>query len=167
MNARAKTGSWFIQELCRNINLYSYSEDVINIMTRTIRSVNKRSKDANKVFIYKQIPCFVSTLQKKFFLTNNRQTVSVNSETLENYVTQNQKLKSALDYMKKEAVKKKVIHHHNVIFPNYLSESLEMISKLVRNVQTPQLVYIIFAVVVIIWAVALYSLLCAESSSWL
>lgn len=62
-------GTWFIQELCRNITAYGRRDDMISIVTRTIKCVS------NNYFlddIVKQMPIFVSTLSKKFYLNRNK-----------------------------------------------------------------------------------------------
>lgn len=65
------TGTWFIQELCKNFSSYGRRDDVISMITRTIKCVcgNYYNLDEDKTpEIQKQMPVFVSTLSKKFYL---------------------------------------------------------------------------------------------------
>lgn len=67
-------GSWFIQELCRNINAYARRDDVISLIIRTTKCVanNYFFEDNDVNGIQKQMPLFISTLTKKFYLTKSK-----------------------------------------------------------------------------------------------
>lgn len=61
--------------MCRNINGYGRRDDVISLITRTTKGV------ANNYFYYddpdvkdiqKQMPMFISTLTRKFYLTKSK-----------------------------------------------------------------------------------------------
>lgn len=69
-------GSWFIQELCKNILAYGRREDVVSIITRTSKCVaNSYFLDEKDVSTYvrKQMPIFISTLRRKFYLTKSKE----------------------------------------------------------------------------------------------
>ncbi|XP_066255947.1 caspase-6-like [Euwallacea similis] len=67
------TGTWFIQELCRNFSMYGRRDDVISLITRTMKCVcgNYYLQLENEISA-KQMPIFVSTLTKKFYLNRNK-----------------------------------------------------------------------------------------------
>ncbi|KAL1517926.1 hypothetical protein ABEB36_001625 [Hypothenemus hampei] len=69
------SGTWFIQELCKNFLSYGKRDDVLSIVTRIIKCVcgNYYHHDKNESEDFqKQMPVFVSTLTKKFFLNRNK-----------------------------------------------------------------------------------------------
>lgn len=74
-------GTWFIQELCRNFLTHGQKEDVISLLIRTAKCVTRRydighknyDKDSTAVVIVKQMPVFLSTLKKKFYLTKSKE----------------------------------------------------------------------------------------------
>ncbi|KAF5287190.1 hypothetical protein FQA39_LY16009 [Lamprigera yunnana] len=68
-NRHISRGTWFIQELCRNLNAYGRRDDVLSILIRTTKCVvhNYYNIDENSQLI-KQIPLFISTLSRKFYL---------------------------------------------------------------------------------------------------
>ncbi|KAL1517935.1 hypothetical protein ABEB36_001631 [Hypothenemus hampei] len=69
------SGSWFIQELCKNFLSYGKRDDVISIVTRTIKCVCGNYYLQDKIEsedFQKQMPLFVSTLSKKFYLNRNK-----------------------------------------------------------------------------------------------
>ncbi|KAL3285179.1 hypothetical protein HHI36_019298 [Cryptolaemus montrouzieri] len=64
------SGSWFIQELCRNFSIYGRRDDVITLLLRTNKCVarNYVAEDGAQ-----QIPVFISTLNKIFYLNRNKE----------------------------------------------------------------------------------------------
>lgn len=72
------SGTWFIQELCKNFSSYGRRDDVISLITRTIKCVCNNyyfvdediPRDSREE--QKQMPIFVSTLSKKFYLNRNK-----------------------------------------------------------------------------------------------
>ncbi|XP_044754330.1 caspase-6-like [Coccinella septempunctata] len=64
-----ESGSWFIQELCRNFSTYGRRDDVITLLLRTNKCVAR-----NYVSEYgcQQMPVFISTLNKMFYLNRNK-----------------------------------------------------------------------------------------------
>lgn len=75
-------GTWFIQELCRNFNSYGRRDDVISLLIRTTKCVSTIYYNIDEVetepgsqiveVVQKQIPVFISTLSKKFYLNRNK-----------------------------------------------------------------------------------------------
>lgn len=66
-----ETGTFFIQELCKNFTAYGRRDDLISLLTRTNKCVATYNvEEMNQV--YKQMPMFVSTLTKKFYLTHSK-----------------------------------------------------------------------------------------------
>ncbi|XP_056644595.1 caspase-3-like [Diorhabda sublineata] len=63
-------GSWFIQELCKNFSIYGKRDDVVSLIIRTSKCVasNYYHTIKEKAIDSKQMPLFVSTLRKKFYL---------------------------------------------------------------------------------------------------
>ncbi|CAG9761399.1 unnamed protein product [Ceutorhynchus assimilis] len=67
-------GTWFIQELCKNFSAYGRRDDVISLVTRTIKCVSgyyNFDEDVSED-LQKQMPIFVSTLSRKFYLNRNK-----------------------------------------------------------------------------------------------
>ncbi|XP_030761476.1 caspase-7-like isoform X2 [Sitophilus oryzae] len=67
-----QSGSWFIQELCKNFSTYGRREDVVSLMTRINKCVCRNYYTIRLQDIAKQTPAFVSTLSKKFYLNRNK-----------------------------------------------------------------------------------------------
>lgn len=75
-------GTWFIQEMCRNFSAFGRRDDVVSLLIRTTKCVATNyyhiSEDPayfaemKQVKIKKQMPLFVSTLTKKFYLTKSK-----------------------------------------------------------------------------------------------
>lgn len=65
-------GSWFIQELCKNITAYGKRDDVFSIITRTMKCVSGNYYHYEGGIIKKQMPVCMSTLSKKFYLNLNK-----------------------------------------------------------------------------------------------
>lgn len=74
-------GTWFIQELCKNFSAYGRRDDVISLLIRTTKCVANgyfyiqkfaNEDEADSKRIKKQMPIFVSTLTKKFYLTKSK-----------------------------------------------------------------------------------------------
>ncbi|XP_074034882.1 caspase-7 [Leptinotarsa decemlineata] len=67
------TGSWFVQELCKNFLSYGKRDDVISLIVRTTKCVcgNYYFHSESGEYL-KQMPMFVSTLTKKFYLNRNK-----------------------------------------------------------------------------------------------
>ena len=66
-----ETGTFFIQEPCQNFTAYGRRDDLISLLTRTNKCVaTYKVEEMNQV--YKQMPMFVSTLTKKFYLTHSK-----------------------------------------------------------------------------------------------
>lgn len=62
-------GTWYIQELCKNISSYAKTKDILSILTYTHRDVaNKYEVSKDLKHLLKQMPCFLTTLRKHFFL---------------------------------------------------------------------------------------------------
>ncbi|CAH1179716.1 unnamed protein product [Phaedon cochleariae] len=78
------TGSWFIQELCKNINTYGKRDDVISLLTRTAKCVSGNYYHEGHLPYEKQMPIFISTLSKKFYLNRNKDRDHL-LKTVENY----------------------------------------------------------------------------------
>nr|XP_023021485.1 caspase-3-like [Leptinotarsa decemlineata] len=67
------TGSWFVQELCKNFLSYGKRDDVISLIVRTTKCVCGNYYFHSRSGEYlKQMPMFVSTLTKKFYLNRNK-----------------------------------------------------------------------------------------------
>lgn len=62
-------GTWLVQELCKNITSYGRRDDMISIVTRTIKCVSGNYFVEDGI---KQMPIFVSTLSRKFYLNRNK-----------------------------------------------------------------------------------------------
>lgn len=67
-------GTWFIQEMCRNFLAYGHLEDVTSLLIRTSKCVSRKytTDDEDHNRIRKQMPLFVSTLTRKFYLTKSK-----------------------------------------------------------------------------------------------
>ncbi|XP_050309740.1 caspase-1-like [Anthonomus grandis grandis] len=68
------TGTWFIQELCKNFSSYGRRDDVISLITRTTKCVSNSyfvMHEDDKT-VLKQMPIYVSTLSRKFYLNRNK-----------------------------------------------------------------------------------------------
>ncbi|KAF5287192.1 hypothetical protein FQA39_LY16011 [Lamprigera yunnana] len=70
-------GSWFIQELCRNFNAYGRRDDVVTLLLRVTKCVangyyHLHEDDNSEKILGKQMPLFISTLSKKFYLTYSK-----------------------------------------------------------------------------------------------
>ncbi|XP_045462090.1 caspase-6-like [Harmonia axyridis] len=63
------SGSWFIQELCKNFSAYGRRDDVITLLHRTNKCV---SRNYVSEYGYQQMPVFISTLNKMFYLNRNK-----------------------------------------------------------------------------------------------
>ena len=67
----ARTGSWFIQALCRCLDTYGKSLDILKILTRMNKviaeeyEINLPNQEIDKK---KQIACITSMLTKDFYL---------------------------------------------------------------------------------------------------
>ncbi|KAF5290290.1 hypothetical protein FQR65_LT11624 [Abscondita terminalis] len=69
-----RTGTWFIQELCRNLNANGQREDVHSLLMRTTKCIaNSYYYIDDDNTLIKQMPLFVSTLTKRFYLTLGKQ----------------------------------------------------------------------------------------------
>ncbi|XP_066148219.1 caspase-7-like [Euwallacea fornicatus] len=67
------SGTWFIQELCKNFTMYGRRDDVISLVTRTMKCICGNYYHENEISVFeKQMPIFVSTLTKKFYLNRNK-----------------------------------------------------------------------------------------------
>lgn len=69
-------GSWFIQELCKNILAYGRREDVVSIITRTTKCVANSYflvEEEVSNYVQKQMPLFISTLTRRFYLTRSKE----------------------------------------------------------------------------------------------
>lgn len=79
-------GSWLITSLVDNINTYAKDEDFLTILTKSFSDINKKALEHNKKFVFKQVPCLVSTLIKKFYLYQEDQQIETNrnSDSSEN-----------------------------------------------------------------------------------
>lgn len=68
-------GSWFIQELCKNFLAYGRRDDVISLIMRTAKCLcgNYFYTSQKDQKISKQMPIFVSTLRKKFYLNRTKE----------------------------------------------------------------------------------------------
>nr|ALF06104.1 caspase-3 [Dastarcus helophoroides] len=66
------TGTWFIQELCKNFSAYGRRDDVVSLLLRTTKCVCRNYYHKADEEIYKQMPIFISTLRKKFYLNKNK-----------------------------------------------------------------------------------------------
>lgn len=66
-------GSWLIQEFCRNMSTFGRTEDVVSIITRTLKCIASIYYSESDNNIYKQMPVFISTLTKDFYLTRSTQ----------------------------------------------------------------------------------------------
>lgn len=66
------TGTWFIQELCKNITAYGKRDDVFSIITRTTKCVSGNYYFYESGVYKKQMPVCMSTLSKKFYLNRNK-----------------------------------------------------------------------------------------------
>ncbi|KAJ8919924.1 hypothetical protein NQ315_006453, partial [Exocentrus adspersus] len=66
------TGTWFIQELCKNVTAYGRRDDVFGLVTRTLKCVNGNYFHSEAGVYKKQTPVCVSTLSKKFYLNRNK-----------------------------------------------------------------------------------------------
>ncbi|XP_018567841.1 caspase-3 [Anoplophora glabripennis] len=66
------TGTWFIQELCKNITGYGKRDDVFSIITRTTKCVCGNYFYHESGVNKKQMPVCMSTLSKKFYLNRNK-----------------------------------------------------------------------------------------------
>lgn len=65
-------GSWFIQEFCTNLTAFGRNEDVISLLTRTNKNVaNVYFHEHGNKKVFKQMPMFISTLKKEFYLTRS------------------------------------------------------------------------------------------------
>lgn len=65
-------GSWLIQEFCRNLTAFGRTEDVTSLLTRTAKCVANCYHHVDKQKIVKQMPTFISTLRRKFYLTKSK-----------------------------------------------------------------------------------------------
>ncbi|XP_017786301.1 PREDICTED: caspase-6-like [Nicrophorus vespilloides] len=65
-------GSWFIQELCNNIDSHGRDEDMHSLATRVIKCVACNYYFEEETETKKQMPIFLSTLTKKFYLTMSK-----------------------------------------------------------------------------------------------
>ncbi|KAJ8948356.1 hypothetical protein NQ318_019341 [Aromia moschata] len=66
------SGSWFIQELCKNFTAYGRRDDVVSLVIRTTKCVCGNYYHYEDHTEMKQMPMFVSTLSKKFYLNRNK-----------------------------------------------------------------------------------------------
>ncbi|KAK9882056.1 hypothetical protein WA026_018906 [Henosepilachna vigintioctopunctata] len=68
------TGSWFIQELCKNFSNYGRRDDVLTLLLRTNKCVarNYVTEDGAQ-----EMPVFISTLNKMFYLNRNKERSSL------------------------------------------------------------------------------------------
>lgn len=94
-------GSWFIQEMCKNFSIYGKRDDVISLIIRTSKCVASnyyhtiKEKEAIDT---KQMPLFVSTLKKKFYLNVSKdrdlllRVIETNEEILRELKQINEKL---------------------------------------------------------------------------
>ncbi|XP_044269704.1 caspase-6-like [Tribolium madens] len=67
-----KNGTWFIQELCKNFSAYGRRDDVISLIMRTTKCLCRNYYHNEEEIIKKQMPIFVSTLKKKFYLNRSK-----------------------------------------------------------------------------------------------
>ncbi|XP_072397309.1 caspase-7-like isoform X2 [Diabrotica undecimpunctata] len=67
------TGSWFIQELCKNFIAYGRKEEVVSLIIRVTKCVSGNYYYAKEYSNAKQMPFFISTLRKKFYLNRNKE----------------------------------------------------------------------------------------------
>ncbi|CAG9827706.1 unnamed protein product [Diabrotica balteata] len=100
------TGSWFIQELCKNFIAYGRKEEVISLIIRVTKCVsgnyysNGTYPDTNiEYYNAKQMPFFISTLRKKFYLNRNKERDAILriAETNEDILKILVQIKSQLD----------------------------------------------------------------------
>ncbi|CAG9854779.1 unnamed protein product [Phyllotreta striolata] len=87
-----RRGTWFIQELCKNFSAYGRRDDVLSLLIRTTKCVCWNYAKGNK----KQMPFFVSTLRKKFYLNTNR-----DRDALMRIAESNEKILKNLEEIKK------------------------------------------------------------------
>ncbi|GLV33815.1 Death related ICE-like caspase [Carabus blaptoides fortunei] len=86
-------GSWFIQELCKNFTAYGRRDDLISIITRVSKCVAYHYQHEN----YKQMPCFISTLTRKFYLCKSKE-----RGFLLDLIEQNKQLLNKIEKMEKD-----------------------------------------------------------------
>lgn len=67
------TGSWFIQELCNELEDDGYSDNFLHILTRVNNRVSRRESRANFLNGKKQILCISSMLTKILFFNANKE----------------------------------------------------------------------------------------------
>lgn len=65
-------GSWFIQEFCKNALSYGKLEDVTGLVARTTKCIANLYYHTENGKITKQIPTSLSTLTRRFYLTNSK-----------------------------------------------------------------------------------------------
>ncbi|XP_028132548.2 caspase-7 [Diabrotica virgifera virgifera] len=101
------TGSWFIQELCKNFTAYGRKDEVISLIIRVTKCVSNnftKGKDPTTNLEYsnaKQMPFFISTLRKKFYLnrTKERDAILRIAETNEHILKTLVEIKTQLDHI--------------------------------------------------------------------
>ncbi|KAF7273767.1 hypothetical protein GWI33_013522, partial [Rhynchophorus ferrugineus] len=69
------TGTWYIQELCKVFTAYGRRDDVLTLLCRLNKHIcgnyfDEDCSQSNEIF--KQMPTFMSTLKKKFYLNRNK-----------------------------------------------------------------------------------------------
>lgn len=66
-------GTWYIQELCKNFAAYGRRDSVTSLLLRTTKCVCSNYYTQNKnEDVVKQLPVFVSTLRRKFYLNRSK-----------------------------------------------------------------------------------------------
>lgn len=59
------TGSWFIQELCKELELNGQHDDILTLLTHVNAAVTQRESNPHK---YKQVLCISSMLTRRLYL---------------------------------------------------------------------------------------------------
>ncbi|KAJ3660337.1 hypothetical protein Zmor_004789 [Zophobas morio] len=68
-----QNGTWFIQELCKNFLAYGRRDDVVSLIMRTTKCLCRNYYHNEGDIIKKQMPVFVSTLRRKFYLNRTKE----------------------------------------------------------------------------------------------
>ncbi|KAK9882055.1 hypothetical protein WA026_018905 [Henosepilachna vigintioctopunctata] len=102
-----ESGSWLIQEICRNFTAYGRRDDVLTVLSRVSKCICRNYYTNSRKTIVKQVPVVVSTLSRKFYLNNNKDrhlvlnTLVTQDETLEKIKFISKKINSILGFAKK------------------------------------------------------------------
>lgn len=66
-------GSWFIQEMCKVFSSYGKRDDVLTLFMRITKYVAGNYYNEKNSNYQKQMPVFISTLTKKYYLNRNKE----------------------------------------------------------------------------------------------